>query len=299
MKDKELVRVLDQVKLSREREDAILADLLREEKEAANMKENRKRRIPAAALAAAVLVVVLAGTALAAEYFGKVRIELTDNVIGAKDGYWAYGPGGTIPADSFSAEVLALCADGGGACLPFDSWSEAEEYLGIELADNAVLDQLVKAYGVQYEKTTKKGRQVKRRTQCLLTIAANTDLHLPKGIKLDSSYSKGNCSIFEYVQLLTDAVEGDYEDYKTGIGSAFRGESSFQDYVTPSGLEVTICSDVFQKRSSTYTDYMAYFIKNGAFFTVELMSHDSWPADAGIKFYDPWDTLIEILDAYE
>ena len=297
MKDKELVRVLDQVKLSREREDAMLADLLRGEKEAASMKENRKHRIPAAALAAAVLVIIFAGTALAAEYFGKVRIEFVDHIIGAKDGYFAIGPGGAIPADSLSEEVLALCANGGDACLPFDSWSEAEAYLGIELADNAVLDQLVKTYGVQYEKTTKTGRLVKRRTQCLLTISANNDLHLPKRIKLDSSYSKGNCSVFEYVQLLTDAVE---EDYKTGLGSAFHEEPAFQDYVTPSGLEVTICSDVIRIRKDlVYTEYLAYFVKNGAFFTVHLTSDQNWRADVNGKYHDPWDTLIEILDAYE
>lgn len=300
MRDKKLARILDQVKLSSEREDAILADLLREEKEAANMKENRRRRIPAAALVAVVLVMILAGTALGAEYFGKVKIELADNVIGAKDGYWAIGPGGTVPADSFSEEVLALCADMGpwdSVRLPFDSWSEAEEYLGIELADNAVLeDQFVKAYGMQYEKTTPKGRQVKRRAQCLLIIDANAQRHLPSRITVDTSYYRGNCSVIQLVQLATDAVEG---DYKTGLGSAFDGEYSFQEYVTPSGLEVTIYSEVIQERNTSRIGYMAHFVKNGAFFTVQLITDDNWRIDKGIKYYDPWDTLIEILDAYE
>lgn len=299
MRNKKLARVLDQVKLSQEREETMLADLLREEKEAAGMKENKKRKIPAAALAAAVLVAVLAGTALASEYFGKVKIELADNIIGTKDGYWAIGPGGTIPADSFSEEVLALCADMGprdSARLPFDSWSEAEEYLGIELADNAVLeDQFVKAYSVQYEKTTPKGRQVKRMAQCLLIIDANAQRHLPSRITVDTSYYRGNCSVIQLVNLATDAVEG---DYKTGLGSAFDGEYSFQEYVTPNGLEVTIYSEVTQDRNISRTSYMAHFVKNGAFFTVQLIPN-YWPDDANVKYYDPWDTLIEILDAYE
>lgn len=68
MKDKKLARVMDQVNLSREREEAILEDLLREKKEVSGMKQTNKRRIPAAALVAAVLVMVLAGTALAAGF---------------------------------------------------------------------------------------------------------------------------------------------------------------------------------------------------------------------------------------
>ena len=39
MEDKRLVRMFDQVKLSREREEAMLADLLREKKEVSSMKD--------------------------------------------------------------------------------------------------------------------------------------------------------------------------------------------------------------------------------------------------------------------
>lgn len=69
MRDKKLARVMDQVKLAPERENAILADLLREKKEVAGMKGNRRSRVPAMALVTTVLVaVVLAGTALAAVF---------------------------------------------------------------------------------------------------------------------------------------------------------------------------------------------------------------------------------------
>lgn len=76
MEDKKLARVFDRVKLSPEREEAMLADLLREKKEASDMKntENRKHRMPAAALVAAALVVVLAGTAVAAGYSGRLDV---------------------------------------------------------------------------------------------------------------------------------------------------------------------------------------------------------------------------------
>ena len=68
MENRKLNRVFGQVKLSREREEAILADLLREQKEVSSMKQTNRHRIPAAALVAAALVVVLAGTAFAAVF---------------------------------------------------------------------------------------------------------------------------------------------------------------------------------------------------------------------------------------
>lgn len=52
MEDKRLKRVFDQVKLSPEREEAMLADLLNEKKEVSGMKQtNSRHRIPAAATA--------------------------------------------------------------------------------------------------------------------------------------------------------------------------------------------------------------------------------------------------------
>lgn len=296
MEYKDLNRVFDQVKLPREREDAILADLLGSKEEVADMRENKRRRIPAAALAA-VLVLVLAGTALAAEYFGKVEIKFVDDLFGSKDGYFAYGPDDRIPADSLPEGVLALCADLRRlefARLPFSSWSKAEEYLGIELADNAVLDQFVKYNGIRYEGTSPSGHPEKRKAHCLMTVSAN-EQHLPGRVVLETTAVKGNCTVIQLVQLLTDAAdEGD----KTGIGTAFDGETAFREYVTPNGLEVVIYSEVIPDGIRSHVGYMAHFVKNGAFFTVELLANENWRID-GSKFYDPWETLTEILDAYE
>lgn len=302
MGNQKLDRVFDRVKLSREREEAMLADLLMEEKEGSGMKQTNRRRLPAAVLAAAMLAAVLAGTALAVEYFGKVRIEHIDGFVGHKEGYFAYGPSGSgiIPADSFSEDVLALCADmewNENAKLPFRSWSEAEEYLGIELADNPVLEQFTKYNGIHYEGTAPTGHPEKRGTHCLLTISADETQHLPCRIELDTCASKGNCTVNQWVQLLTDAAG---EEDKTGAGAALRGETAFQEYVTPSGLEVMIYSEVVPERGYDRTIYMAHFVKNGAFFTVQLISRSSpQSGQGGEAFYDPWDTLIEVLDAYE
>lgn len=99
MEDRKLTRIFDRVKLSREREDAILAELLSEKKEVFSMKQINRRRIPAAALAA-VLVAVLAGTALAVEYFGRVNISRVE------EGYKLEANAKNIPLSSLSEEVL-------------------------------------------------------------------------------------------------------------------------------------------------------------------------------------------------
>ena len=100
MEDQKLNRVFDRVKLSRSREEAMLADLLREEKEVANMKNTRKRRLPAAALAAAVLIVVFAGTALAGGYFGRLDVSPVGGDY--KNGYHVQGAYQNILRESLS-----------------------------------------------------------------------------------------------------------------------------------------------------------------------------------------------------
>ena len=191
MEDKRLKRVFDQVRLSPEREEAILEELLEDRRA-----ERRGGRYRAAALAAAVLAVVLAGTALALEYFGKVELELIDNFRGRK-GYAVYMPEERVPADSLPAELLAACPEenfNGYVQLPFASWEEAEAYTGLELADNAVLEQMPKTK-LKYQPEDKK--QVPY-THRLLSVWYSGGV--PEGLSLGTSYDKGNCHISEHIE---------------------------------------------------------------------------------------------------
>ena len=140
MEDKRLKRVFDQVKLSPEREETMLADLLAEQKED-TMKQKNRRRIPAAAIAAAVLVAVLAGTAMA--YFSRVTVA----PYGDEGGYSVRAETGNVPLSELSEDVLQRAAEASvsGELLPFQSWEEAEEYLGLDIADNARLEQMEKS----------------------------------------------------------------------------------------------------------------------------------------------------------
>jgi len=264
-----------------------------------------KRRVPAAALVAAILVAALAGTALAVEYFGKVDITFNDN---STTGYSVLGPGGIIPADSLSEKVLALCADmewnESSAELPFNSWSEAEEYLGLELADNALIDQW-KYNGNSYKQITPTGEEKRQYTSCLMRISTDSKQHLPECIALHSTASRGNCYFINQSAYLFTDVAG--EDMRTQISTHFQGDAAFQEYVTPGGLEVTICSDDIPDGIYNRVSYNAYFTKNNALFAVTVMGRDledqlELDQQYGRQYtelYDPFDTLLEILDAYK
>jgi len=132
MEDKRLKRVFDQVKLSREREEAMLADLLNEKKEVSGMKQTKsRRRIPAAALVAAVLVAVLAGSAIAVGHFGQVDVVPREQDIHGNAGssYNVYGNYDRIQAESLSEEVWAYGKDSGESFA--DAVEAASRPLGI------------------------------------------------------------------------------------------------------------------------------------------------------------------------
>ena len=307
MEDKKLNRVFDRVKLSPEREEAMLADLLREKKEVSSMKQTNRRRIPAAALVAA-LVISLAGTALAVEYFGRVKINLIDNwTDGISDerheGYAVDMPDGCIPVESLPEEVLAACPEeaaipnrGGHIYRPFTSWSDGEAFLGLKLADNTRLEQM----GKRKIKYTSDGQRYAW-SHCLANVAYYEGQ--PISLDISASYVENNCFVSVSATMNTSASKDHVGQY--GVSAAFQGETGFQEYVTPSGLEVTIYSEVVTEnrgsdRSYDRTMYMAHFIKNNALFTVQLLSDEAYAyGRENMEFLDPWDTLIEILDAYE
>ena len=141
MEDKRLKRVFDRVRLSPEREEAILEELLEDRRA-----ERRGGRYRAAALAAAVLAVVLAGTALAAEIIGRVQAELIGpNEAGiSTEGCRLIVNAAPLPLEELSEEALEGFAGSGEAYATwyFNSWAEAADFLGLELPRNAMISGL-------------------------------------------------------------------------------------------------------------------------------------------------------------
>ena len=280
MEDKRLNRVFDRVKLSPEREEAMLADLLSEKKEVSSMKKNR--RIPAAALAAAVLVIVLTGTALAVEYFGRV------NVAFLKDGYSLEANAQNILLSSLSEEVLQRGKTADGAeVLPFDSWEEAEAFLGLEIADNTRLNQMEKGlWGISLSE-----KEPPVFAPCLVMLRYQNSL--PYEITVNTNYSDGDFSAAEQIVLLIEDPTWEGER-SYNLLNPVAGTSGAETYVTPSGMEVTIITSHPTFREDwTVTKYEAEFILNGAFFTVSTSVNEGESCELALA------ALKEILDAYE
>ena len=263
------------------------------------MKQTTRRRIPAAALVAAVLVIALAGTALAAGYLGRVRISQIDDYCGNSGDQKGYGvdmPDSCIPVASLSEEVLAACpgreADN-SVRIPFGSRPEAEAFLGLDLADNAEWEE------------ANSGTNEKRWGDCITYINYSPE-NLPANIIVSTSYNKANCLVCETVQCSTDAaLPGPDPDAPViGVMIPVYGENEFQEYVTANGIESTIYKETVTETlsSGSYerTRYTAHFIKNNSLYTVDVYSSETWKIDReSMEFLDPWDTLIEVLDAYE
>lgn len=296
--DKRLRRMFSQVKLDPEREDAMLADLLSGKNEDASAPRGI-RRMPRAALIAAVLVFVLAGTALAA-YFGQVRIEEADQTGRGKwDGsYYAYASDCVIPLDSLSAEVRNAFPDSTehSNYISFKSWADAEAFLGLELADNIRLDQMAKSKRIQY-KPGGDSKLKKAHSHCLMRV------NLPWTISISAYYETTGCVIIEDALIKTD-FETDYEtgdpSLQSGWKISYQGDVDFSEYTTPGGLKVSICKGVTSYGNHKRTTYNAYFVKNNAIFRLEVLANQVWNIEQQVyEFLDPWDTLIEILDAYE
>jgi len=270
--NRKLVRMFDRVKLSPEREEAMLADLLTDKKEVSGMKQNR-RKFPAAALAAAVLVIALAGTALAVEYFGKINIELLDGFPGEQgEWYGAHMSEGRVPVSCLSDELLAAYAsadEAGDLYIPFGSRQDVEAFLGFELADNARLEQMP-VKNTTHHFDGQSGTQ----TPCSVGVTYNSE-QIPVVVSMCVHYDEGSHMLVEYIQFGTDAAP---ETFAPGGYAPIRGEGDFQEYVTPNGIEVATVRDDGR--------YNACFAKDNVCYSIIFGS-------------DNWDTLKEILDAYE
>ncbi len=285
MEDKQLKQVFDQVKLSPEREEAMLADLLNKKKEVSGMKQaNNRRRLPAAALVAAVLVVVLAGSAIAAGHFGRVNVVPKDQNIygGAGSSYDIYGEYNQIPVESLSEEVLAYGKGLGEydvVDLPFASWRECTAFLGLDLGGNSILEQLPQGEGGCYLD----GERVSN------YVHVGYYEETPVVARIVSSYQGERYSVDEEVTIRTE------ENYISGADTRMDtyGKVTSEDYVTPSGMAVKIVIDDMREAEFQTIRYIAHFSKDDALYMLQFFPNIESQSPGGL------DELKEILDAYE
>ena len=283
MEDKRLKRVFDQVKLSREREEAMLADLLNEKKEVSGMKQMNRRRIPAAAFVAAVLVIALAGTALA--YFSRVTVA----PYGDEGGYSVRAETGNVPLSELSEDVLQRAAEASvsGELLPFQSWEEAEEYLGLDIADNARLEQMEKSM-----RAMSLGEDDSPVLAPCLLLLWYYGSGRPDTIDLSACYEEGDYAVNVEAVLLVEDPDFDWER-SYHFANAGAEMSGAEQYVTPGGLETTIVpSRETFREDAVFTKCEAEFVLGRASFRVWISVPD------GDSVEGPESLLKEVLDAY-
>ena len=313
MDDKRLQRVFAQVKPDPAREEAILTDLLKEKKEAEAMKhgENRtyKRKIPAA-LAAAVLVLALAGTALAVEIIQRVSVTMMnpdeENV--STEGFQVDIQAGAVPLESVPEEARERVArsEEDLGLWAFQSWTEAAEYVGLDLPENPVLAIQPKEIMTVWSEEP----EPSERGKCLVGYASavSEGTHLPTEIFLSANYKKGEIQVYTHFHVDIDfpGVEELLPNGRTlGEGwvniRADRGEYPIVDaryateeYVTPSGLTAQLITSSGRQNMPGFTHEIA---STGAYF----VWHDA-TCFVSCKGPDPEARLTylkQILDAYE
>lgn len=252
-----------------------------------NSTMRRKRIVPAAVLAAAVLALALAGTAAAC---------LSRVTVGRYGGgYSVQSEAGDVPLASLSEDVLRRAADAaesrggrGMDLLPFDSWEEAETYLGLEIADNARLDRMEKGlWGAALDEDT-----LPLFAPCIMYLTSGRN-GLPEQIILKTNYVEGEFPVHQEAALMVEdpAFDGDRTYRFANPMTELKGTET---YVTPSGLETVIatCRSAYGE-DFVRMEYSARFVLRRASFCVQVSA--AGEQDAG----DALALLKEVLDAYK
>ena len=255
----------------------------------------KKRRIPAA-LVAAILVIALAGTAVAMELISRVQIQMVDpseaDELGVDEfdvGYIAHTELAPLPLEALSEKARERAAGVTEyADWAFDSWSEAAEFLGLDLAENSALAKLQKSVvTIPLPDGTDDWS-----AYCRAAVAIDPEMPgIPCSIFLRAAYAHGKCSITESVRIWI-APPGQSEPHDSvntiDAGLLITGLDTLrlqtETYVTPSGMEVPIVTH----EVDDFIDYTAYFVKDGFYYTVTTSGSGN-----------AMDILKEVLDAYE
>lgn len=254
--------------------------------------ERKRHRAPLrAALAAACVCLGLVGGALAAEaVFGVPVFRLTDTspvtgepLTGFSNGLDARG-GEAVkrPEAAFSLRVRADVSNGTEE-LEFASWEEAEEYLGVELMDNAALaqarwDGAEGGSPVTVSLSAMDGALTAARTTAVCRM---NETAVEDGGTAPVRVGVTACVYTEHSPIAAEDMfvqYGFYGDYTITAG----------EYTGANGLTAVIAAA--ENGEDGVTTYVAQFVWNGAAFTVDA---EFAPDNAHAL-----DTLKQVLDAF-
>ena len=236
-----------------------------------------------AALIAAALCLALVGTAAAAQYFG---VQIVPGTGGDEDAdFWMKGGIAYYPVDSLSEEVAAL-DDPGYAAKVLNSWDEVEEFIGVDLMNNPVLDAApVGRVGFRWNGRKSTGR--------FLVIGSGGLTQ----IQTMASYKVGEVNILVQGSLFTDRMAEagetwDWDERIRGYHFMDGAQVEIENYITPSGLEAQIMT---VERDGRYPDKcIAACSLNGVPFVLQATVHHFEQKDLA----DARDAVLQALDGF-
>lgn len=226
-------------------------------------------------LAAACLCLALLGTAGAVQFFG-VRIVNGDDGFIRLQGGIAYRP-----YDSLSDEIKAT--EDELVTRPFDSWPEVEDFIGVELMDNPVLDA----------SPAENYHSVWDNVHGRFLVSTSVGLYM---VRASGCYEIGDVDINVECELFTDRMLALYEDHGETWDETFRGyrfpdgTALVQDaYTASNGLEAQIME--VDRPDGSRDTCLAAFSLNGIPFLVRAHSHNGMEEARA--------ALIQVLNSFQ
>lgn len=272
--------------------------------ETAGGRQGRPRGILAVT---ACLCILLGASAAAAHIFPRLTVVEKYSVARSEDDiislYAIQHAIVRLPLDQISDQARELAAAQMRLPVIKDcaNWTEAEAFLGVELADNSLLDPLEPSESSvwHYEKSLYRCG-VTFKGKCAAPSFIDVDVTYQVDENWNSAAEKadgpdGATTISVHAEIFTDeALEVAVERTENHIS---RGPEPFvlENYVTPNGLETIIAKKTAyignDPLRDTITSYQAHFALNGVPFQV-LACNYSEPDRA-------LEVLKQVLDAYE
>lgn len=235
MKPHELNRMFHGLAPSPEREKALLEELLQNDARRETSVKNWKRIAIFAVVAALLMTCTIGAVATVASF---LKVEVTEESKG-----WYFVSGGItyFPLDSLSDEIMAQEGQGlednpFSNKTYFDSWDRVEEFVGLDLMNNPVLDAA--AEEVPYSELDV------RFFDSRYVVMHDSNL---RSIRVHGDYQTGDVSVrldydifTERSLALEENVRGTYlwYDVKDDLRNGIKVEE--ENYTAPSGLETTI-----------------------------------------------------------
>ena len=268
--EREYKDALDGLRFSDEAKERMMNNLM--EQKGQNSAKRRGVRPLRAGLIAAALCLALAGTAVAAQFFG-VRV-MDGKGIDGDNVVWLAGGIACHPVNSLSEEVRAL--DGTYTVKPFGSWEEMEAFIGADVMNNPVLDASpARQYSVEFDGVA---------GSFLARVAADLRfIHMLGCYEIDGVDIKVNGFFY------TDRMEVEDDHRFMGTGYSDDTELSREVYTTPSGLEAQILE--FDRAGDQIDRCMASFSIDGVPFTVSAYGYGDMEAVR--------EALFQVLDGFQ